>query len=438
MSPNENQQVVSKGSLLIVILDGWRRDYFEKMLESQQLNGIQQLIDDGKKLDAIVSNLPSVSIASHLSIVTGSYINQHQIPGHRWLDRKQRKVRSYFSLDVSRKITHDASCNISTVFECPNYNHSTSIQAITIRGATQRKFYPTMSGRRLLQKTAKILCSAESEVVVTWLPKVDSLAHKYGPTSPKVQREMIDTAKAFELLISDLRNAGKYECTKFMLIPDHGQREVKKSVSLRKIFKKIGLSALVNPRFFHNHQQLIFTSGDSFAQVYLTKELINQRESISLRLSDFDEIELVCWLQEDGSWHITSSQGSTIAKWVNEPQHLMHYEIDHGCDPLGILKTSQAEVLNLTTPMLDGPYPDFLNQLTHSHVPTRSGDLILFSSREYHFGKAPRIGFRLGFHRGTHGGPFPEEMIVSGVVKGIKIESNVIRMADILHAVTKP
>lgn len=431
----DNRKSFTKESLLIVILDGWRRDIFEELLETGQLYGIQRIVEDGVKLDTIISNLPSVSIASHLSIVTGSFIDQHQIPGHRWFDRQHKKVRSYFSLDVSKKITEDASPNVSTAFEYLRYKHSISVQAIANRGAMLKLFYPTMSGKKLLQKTAKILCTGENQVVVTWLPKVDSLAHKYGPDSPKVRREMIDTSKAFDSLITTIQNEKKYESTKFILLPDHGQRAVAKSVDLRKLFRHIGLKALVNPQFSHDNRQLIFTSGDSFAQVYLTDDCLAQRNEIALKLSAFQEIELACWQQEGGRWHITSAQGGSIAEWVGEPHSLMQYQLEWGCDPLGILESSQETILDLSSPMLDGNYPDFLHQLTRSYVSNRSGDLILFPSREFHFGKAPRIGFRLGFHRGTHGGPFPEEMVVSGVVKGAKIENKAIRMADVLHMV---
>lgn len=432
----EKQKKSAEESLLIVILDGWKRDVFDELLGIGQLSGIQQIIEDGEKLGTIISNLPSVSIASHLSIITGCYIDQHRIPGHRWFDRGHRRIRSYFSLDVSKRIAEDASPDVITVFEyLRHFRNSISVQAITNRGAMRKLFYPTMSGKKLIQKTTKILCSSENQVVVTWLPKVDSLAHKYGPDSPKVRREMIDTAKAFESLTMALKNTKKYEKTKLMLIPDHGQRAVERSVNVAKLFQNIGLKALVNPRLPHDDRQLIFTSGDSFAQVYLTENCIAQRQEISSKLSSFKEIELACWLQEDASWHITSSQGSSIAKWVDESRHLMHYEVECGYDPLGILKPNQKEIFDLSLPMLDGFYPDFLHQLTHSYVPNRSGDLILFPSRNYHFGKAPRIGFRLGYHRGTHGGPFPEEMIVSGVVKGAKIEDRAIRMADILCTV---
>lgn len=431
----DNQKNIINESLLIVILDGWRRDIFEELLETRQLSGIQRIIEDGTKLDTIISNLPSVSIASHLSIITGSFIDQHQIPGHRWFDREHKKVRSYFSLDVSKKITEDASPNVSTAFEYSCYKHSISVQSIVNRGAKLKLFYPTMSGKRLLQKTAEILCAGENQVVVSWLPKVDSLAHKYGPDSPKVRREMIDTARAFDSLITVMQNENKYDNTKFILLPDHGQRATKKGVNLRKLFRHIGLKALVNPQFSRDNRQLIFTSGDSFAQIYLTDDCLPQRNEIALKLSAFQEIELVCWRQEGVRWHIISAQGGSMAEWVSEAHSLMRYQLEWGRDPLGILKSSQEKILDLSSPMLEGNYPDFLNQLTHSYVSNRSGDLILFPSREFHFGKAPRVGFRLGFHRGTHGGPFPEEMVVSGVVKGAKIDNKAIRMADILRMV---
>lgn len=422
-------------SLLIVILDGWKSETFEELLRQKRLSGIQRIIEDGIKVDTIVSNLPSVSIASHLSIVTGCYINQHCIPGHRWLDRERARVRSYFSLDVSEKIKKDANPEVLTVFENPKYKHSVSIQAITNRGAARRLLYPTMSGKKLIQQTAKVLCSDENQVIVTWLPKVDSLSHKYGPDSPKVRHEMIETAEAFEGLVGTMCAKGKYADLKILLIPDHGQRAVDKSVNLEKLFHQIGLKALVNPKRYHSNQQLIFTSGDSFAQVYLTEECLGQRQDIAAKLINFQEIELACWLQGENHWYITSARGGAVTKWVDEGSHLIQYKVVWGSDPLGILKSDQEQIFDLTVPMLDGYYPDFLHQLTHSYVPKRSGDLLLFPSRKFHFGKAPRIGFRLGFHRGTHGGPFPEEMLVFGIVKGAKIENKPIRMADVLSAV---
>lgn len=431
----DNQTSFLKGSLLIVILDGWKRDTFDELLGKKQLSGIHRIMEDGIKLDTIVSNLPSVSIASHLSIVTGCYINQHRIPGHRWFDKENKRVRSYFSPDVSKKITEDTCLEISTVFENPNYKHSVSIQAITNRGAKRKLLYPTMSGKKLIKHTTKVLCEGENQVVVTWLPKVDSLSHKYGPDSPKIRQEMIETAQAFESLVAAMRNEGKYENLKILLIPDHGQRAVNKSVKLEKLFRQIGLKAFVNSKQYHSNRQLIFTSGDSFAQVYLTDEYTDQQQEIASKLVGFQEIELVCWLQGEGCWHIMSARGESVSKWDDEASHLMRYQVARGSDPLGVLKSNQEQTLDLSVPILDGYYPDFLHQLTHSYVPKRSGDLILFPSREFHFGKAPRIGFRLGFHRGTHGGPFPEEMLVSGIVKGTEIENKVIRMADVLSTV---
>ena len=70
---------------IIVIADGWRKSTFEKLLNEGNLEEIQDcILDNGVFIENVVSNIPSVSIASHASILTGSFQDEHRIPGHRW------------------------------------------------------------------------------------------------------------------------------------------------------------------------------------------------------------------------------------------------------------------------------------------------------------------------------------------------------------------
>ena len=63
-------------------------------------------------------------------------------------------------------------------------------------------------------------------------------------------------------------------------------------------------------------------------------------------------------------------------------------------------------------------YPDILHQYLTSYVPNRSSDVIITSSDGYQFGKIPRIGWRFGYHKGTHGGPSFDEMVFSPIIFG--------------------
>lgn len=428
----KNKNSENNNSLLIVILDGWKQSVFEDLLAKKQLRGMERIIDDGMKLDTVISNLPSVSIASHLSILSGSYIDQHAIPGHRWLDRNQNRIRTYFSADVSKKINKDASKNVNLIFENRAFNSTISVQGIVRRGAKKFSYSPVMAGQSLLKKTAKILRRNPNSAVVTWLPKVDSLAHSYGPESPQVRKEMIDTSKAFEKFVVNLSEHGLYDKLKILLVPDHGQREVIGSVKLEKLFEKVGLSSVVNPKKFEKTKQIILTSGDSSAQVYLSDDQISKRSDIADKLCLFDEIEIICW--KDGQdWHIVNKKGHSVARWINQEIKQVSYRVIQGDDPLGINRNRHESIINLSIPsvtMYD--YPDFLHQIMRSYVENRSGDMMIFPSKKFHFGRAPRIGFRFGFHKGTHGGLFPDEMVVSAICKGFDIENKPVRLAELM------
>ncbi len=420
---------------LIVILDGWTKSTFEQLLNSGDLPDMQRyVIDRGLVLDNVVTNLPSVSIASHLSLLSSCYINEHHIPGHRWLDKTNKKIRSYFTLDAPKKIDDDINSDIQLVFDQYRDFPSISVEGIVRRGATKSFYSPFMSGGHLLKKAAKTIKDHPNSMVVTWLPKVDSLSHTYGPNSQRVLREMKNTSIAVGKLAQYLAKHDLFNDLKIVMVPDHGQREVRSSVKLEKLMAKIGLASVVNPKTFDGKLQTILTSGDASAQIYLTPSEFDNREEIGTKLCSFDEIEIVCW-KVKSTWYFVSKQGKSCAIESDSNDKLVTYQVLAESDPLNIVGSQLKTELDLSVPMIaQGYYPDFLHQIMHSHVDGRSGDLLVFPSPQFHFGRAPRMGFRFGYHRGSHGGPLKEEVLVTGICAGFHLDNRPIRLADLLLA----
>lgn len=87
---------------------------------------------------------------------------------------------------------------------------------------------------------------------------------------------------------------------------------------------------------------------------------------------------------------------------------IYNYKVVEGEDPAQILYSTykdrtdidKNEIINI-----------ILKQYVSSHVEYRSPDAILVAADQAQFSLAPRIGYRLGYHRGSHGGFTSDEML---------------------------
>jgi hypothetical protein len=101
-----------------------------------------------------------------------------------------------------------------------------------------------------------------------------------------------------------------------------------------------------------------------------------------------------------------------------------------------LLGGAESARFDLDRPLLRGPYPDFLHQMWRAYSPGRTGDLVVFAAEGFHFGKAPRLAWRFGYHRGSHGGASEDELLVTAVHRGfgdVFRGIGVVRSADLLR-----
>lgn len=423
------------GPTIVLIADGWSRSVFLDALSDGDLPDIQEhLVDHGGLLPKLVSNIPSVSIASHASILTSTYQDEHAIPGHRWYDTASGECHDYLRLRGPAKVNEHLSRDVKTVFEANASRRTTiSVQGIIRRGADVHSTVPSLRSDRILQRLGQLVVETPDSVSVAWLPRGDALSHVHGPYSRQVRKDMIETSRAIGKFARALHEKGYLERSQILLIPDHGHRSVRSATSLERVLETAGVRATINPTRRRASNDVVMTSGDSAAYLYLRDSTVPTIE-ISRRLVASRSVELVCSRGDDGTSALISALGTAVvSRLIGE---VVRYEVIDGRDPLALTQPGMAVELDLSNPSgVDGPYPDFLHQYLRSHVPMRSSPILLFAAADTHFGRGPRVGWRMGFHRGTHGGPFSEEVVVAGAYRGDMLfdPSLPLRSADALR-----
>ena len=425
------EKIVPVGPTIIMIADGWTRRIFWPLLHSGQLPDIaDSLLAEGGSTD-VVSNLPTVSLASHTTLLTSRNQTEHGVIGHRWLDAETQHIHNYLGPLGARHVNADISPDVSTIFE--RYRSAISVQSVVRRGATKHSWIPSMHSGPLLAATADRAIRHPESVIVTWLPRGDAVAHSYGPDSRQVADDMRETSVAIGRLVSRLSQADLLDDARLLLVPDHGHRSVSQNVDLGAVLASAGITSTINARPKRPGVALTLTSGDSSALVYLQPNNVSRALDFGRNLAEDESIELVC-APTGAAIHFFGRTGESVAEYREDPT-TARYHVVAGTDPLNLGPNHSSQEFDLSEPMVDGIYPDILHQISKSFVRGRSGDLLLLASAGRHFGQAPRLAWRMGYHRGSHGGPFADEILVSAIYRGVTTETSTgpIRSADLLE-----
>lgn len=429
MSPEQLQgQSRDSRSDIVIIADGWTRRVFDQLYLSGELPEIKdRFIDSGGSFIDVISNLPSVSLASHTTLLTGASQESHGIVGHRWRDRNSNDIRNYLGPLGMRSVNADIAPDVPTIFEM--YARSVSVQSVVNRGASERSFVLSARPHAILRELGRRVLQEPAGVFVAWLPRGDGLAHTYGPDSRQVADDMRAASSALGGLVDTLESSGIIDDARILVVPDHGHRKVTRTIHLARDFASLGVPAVTNQPPKDSATTLILTSGDSAANVYLSDQVIRRRVDIGRKVGRLTGVALACVPERD---HILffSDAGEAVAEYSDSN---IRYEVQSGVDPLGKGFEEGATRMSREEPYLVGPYPDLLAQISSSFYERRSGDILVLAGDDTHFGLAPRAGWRLGYHRGTHGGPTLDEVLVRAVQRGFDVPlTEPIRSAELL------
>jgi hypothetical protein len=412
---------VADSPTIVIIADGWPRDLFLEMLQDGLLPEIDEvLVKPGLLIEPVISTLPTVSHSCHASMLTASVPSQHGVAGFRYRQAQggQWRFRNYFGRDIGQ-LNMDLSDQVATVFETSHYEHRFSVGGLVTRGADEVvRPIRWWSPRALLETTIDRAIERPHSIAVCALPATDALAHWYGPAAWQVQESMVSTSRAIGDAATRLQSHGLLDEARIVLVPDHGHRDVLHRFDLRTWLAGI-LGPSTSGRSVDSWRYHLLLN-DAAAFLHPNSHSLTTSDVIELcRLAARQEgVSLACFRIDDTKSMIFGGSGGALIETAQGSPY--RYSLLYGADPLELVTGGQRsatvvqEELHIST-----AYPDFLYQYANSYVAGRSPEVLLFAERHWQFGAAPRLGFRLGYHRGTHGGPTVEEVAVFAAIRGI-------------------
>ena len=79
---NNNSETSGEQPLILISMDGFRWDYFDKT----ETPNFDELISGGSKAAALIPSFPTKTFPNHITIVTGRYPENHGIVANRMYD----------------------------------------------------------------------------------------------------------------------------------------------------------------------------------------------------------------------------------------------------------------------------------------------------------------------------------------------------------------
>jgi hypothetical protein len=253
--------------LIVVDLDGLRRDIFRSALAAGELPNLGRIVG-GREGDAAchvdaLSTAPSITFAAQASIFTGHHPGAHGIAGNESFDRLGRISAGrprHFGFDVGYTLAVDDAVRVFSdglASQLLSDEVATLYETLAARGLTSAVVYhmyargadawlpPSVvdiarftkgKGRLGLEAAAydagmldrligHLDVGERPDVITVYFMGLDHHSHVHGPASqPAYLRDAVDPQ--IGRLLSALEGRGMLDGALFVLVSDHGQIEV--------------------------------------------------------------------------------------------------------------------------------------------------------------------------------------------------------------------
>ena len=257
-------QIMRPTSLVIIDIDGLRRDVFLKALDAGEIPNIARIVGGRAATRAChvdaVSTAPSITFTAQASIVTGAHPRDHGIPGNESFDRFGRISKGrprHFGFDVGDTLAVDDAVAVFTNGLASRFLQDgtpTIYETAAQRGVASAVFYHMVArgaetwqppnvvdiarftkGRGvlameagqydagMLKRLVRYLDTGHRPgVLMAYFMGLDHHSHGHGPASqPAYLRDVIDPQVG--LLLDALERHGMLSEALFVLVSDHGQ-----------------------------------------------------------------------------------------------------------------------------------------------------------------------------------------------------------------------
>jgi len=463
-----------KKKVVLLMVDSMLPESIDRLALENKVPALSFLIKNGTYRRDFISSFPSMSVTIESSLLTGTYADEHKVPGLLWFDQREGRMISYgdgpratwkpglpeqlFNSLYQLNQTH-LSKRVRTIHEeLHELGYTTaSINSLVYRGNYNHKlvlprFLPSHlleppslnakgpmllgfgSASKVTQRnlpdgplyafgfndayTAQSLVALLKEnrmpdLTMAYFPDMDGEIHKHGPGYLKALVRVDEQLQLILNSFGDWRRA--LEQYVFVVVGDNGASAIHAEeeigdIKLERLLRGLSLYRLGGERKATDDVAV----GVNGRMSYIYSLSPNASVPTLLeRLKEDGRMELLVW--KDGGW-IHAMQGRTKLRFSYRPGNMIRDSFGQGWDVKG-----DGQVMGLQklpqTGVWDTPYfPDGLRRLASVFASHEGQFLVALAAPGYEFladGSPSHSG------GGNHGGLHREDSFIPLIVAGV-------------------
>jgi predicted AlkP superfamily pyrophosphatase or phosphodiesterase len=221
------QQPHPYSPLILISIDGYRADYFERGLSPN----LAALAADGVHAKALRSAFPTLTFPNHYSIVTGLYPDHHGIVNNRFVDPISGKQFVYNSRESTSDPAWWGGEPLWVSVERQGKHAATMFwpgSDVAIDGVRPERWMPFDGKITPLARVDQALAWLDlpapqrPDFLTLYFEQVDHAGHDHGPDSAEVNAALGQIDAALGRLIEGLKQRGIYDAANIVVVSDHG------------------------------------------------------------------------------------------------------------------------------------------------------------------------------------------------------------------------
>ena len=487
MSPtkklNDPINVSQNKPVIFIVIDSLMTEPLQKAIKDGKAPAFSFLINNGHFEPEVVSSYPTMSVAIDSTILTGTYANEHKVPGLIWFNEEEQRMISYGSgvremwhngiknvaLDSIIRLNEEhLSKDVQTIHEelASRNIQSASINGLLYRGSVEQTLHvpKVISLTNLLPSTINVkgptilslgaLSQYNSKndrhkfvwkrlgvnndftvnelnyliqqnklppFTLAYFPDADAPLHKHGPDDLKVIEEADKSIQQALNAYPTWEDA--IQQATWVILGDSGQSYVKEE----KETSLIQLDELLDSySFWANKEkkgQLGIAINERMAYIYVNDSNISIEEIVS-KLNREKRIQMIAWKEAEANYVVSPKSNQPLTFSPNGPiidQYNQSWTINGDASILDLTIKNQVSVQY-------NQYPDALARL-HGALHSQQGRVIIVDAH-------PSFEFITKYSHdhaggGAHGSLHKVDSLVPLIVTGTDILPPFNRLVDL-------
>jgi predicted AlkP superfamily pyrophosphatase or phosphodiesterase len=222
---------------ILISLDGFRADFLDRGLTPT----LNSFIAEGVSPQYMLPSFPSVTFPNHFTMVTGMYPESHGVVGNTFWDPGMQA--EFYYTDPERSMQPEWWQAEPLWVTAEHQGIRTAIHMWPGSEAHIPDTEPTYVDKwnkteTLPRKVSRVLglldlpgdqdiashgvTNRRPELILYYVPNVDSDGHKYGPNSTEIRKTISDVDTMLAHLFSGLRERNLTEIVNVVIVSDHG------------------------------------------------------------------------------------------------------------------------------------------------------------------------------------------------------------------------